>query len=83
MARQVNVRIDDADLRVLAIGALLEDSAIPDEVRLAIQNRVAELRADPDVQDMLRIRDRRQEKTGPPKVSSLDARRNRSDKGNA
>ena len=83
MARQVNVRIDDADLTVLAIGALLEDTAVPDEVRLAIQKRVAEFKADPDVQEMLRVHEKRRGKSGSPNVSSLDARRSRPRKGNA
>lgn len=81
MSRQVNIRIDDADFDVLAIGAALERSAVSDEVRNAVERRVAELRADPDVKATLERQDARHTKRQK-NVAHIAAKRSQSREGN-
>jgi hypothetical protein len=82
VSRQVNIRLSDADFQVLVIGAALEEAAVSDEVRAAVERRVAELRADPDVIEMLRVQKARQTRRRK-NVASLDAKRSQSREGNA
>lgn len=80
--RQVNVRIDDEDLEVLIAGGFIEGTSMTDEVRLAIQKRIDELRSDPDVAEVLRIQQERRARNEAPNVTPIRSPRARSSEGN-
>jgi hypothetical protein len=78
--RQFNIRIEEGDFEVLDVGAFVEGENPPDLARGALKALVAELEADPEVMEILRVRRARnksKERARGQQVSSLDAKRNR------
>ena len=76
--RQVNVRLDDADIEILEAAAFLDGRTLSDEARTALLSHVAEVRRDPLVKKALEVRAERAKakaKAAEEKVSSLDAKR--------
>jgi hypothetical protein len=72
--RQINIRLADEDMGVLEAASFLEAEPLHEVVRAILLDRVAGLRADPKVQQALRLRaERTAEHAGV--LSSLDARR--------
>jgi hypothetical protein len=53
--RQVNIRLDDDDYRVLEAAANVNRRTLPEEVRTILVERVAAANEDPHVQELLRI----------------------------
>jgi len=54
--RQINIRLPDEDVAVLAAGAFLDEGQLHEFVRQTLLDRVAILRANPRVQEALRLR---------------------------
>jgi hypothetical protein len=78
--RQVNIRISEAEFKVLAAAAFLDGVNPPDLLRPIVEGLVEELGADPDVIAALQAKRARDEKKTPKNsrsVSSLDAKRRR------
>lgn len=53
--RQVNVRLDDKDYRVLEAAANVNRRTLPEEIRTVLVERVAAASDDPHVRELLRI----------------------------
>ncbi len=54
--RQVNIRLADEDVTVLEAAAFIDGEALSDRVRAVLLQHVESLRADPLVQQALRLR---------------------------
>lgn len=82
MARQINVRLDDDDVAALEAAAFVGDRSLPEEARTALLRHVAEVKKDPLVIAMLALKATRTKENAAkvPAVSSLDARRDKSQK---
>lgn len=84
--RQVNVRLDKADVEVLEAAGFVNGLSLTDEARAGLLSHVAKVRADPLVEQALGIRaERSREKAKDEKevVSSLDAKRKQARSKNA
>jgi hypothetical protein len=72
--RQVNIRLAEEAVTILEVAAFLDKETLPDRVRAVLMQHVESLRADPLVQEGLRLRAEREGmKEG--SVTSLSARR--------
>lgn len=72
--RQVNIRLAEEAVTILEVAAFLDKETLPDRVRAVLMQHVEALRADPLVQEGLRLRAEREGmKEG--SVASLSARR--------
>jgi uncharacterized protein (DUF1778 family) len=78
--RQLNIRLDIDDYRVLDAAAWLDDTSVAEFVRPALSRLIIELRRDPEVSKAIRLRtERAARKEG--KLTSLHDRRDAGEVG--